>query len=94
MVDFDFRWYSPYHQGQLVGGGVYVFKTTDKNSSPYVHKLKSIKVYQGKSMQMFILSYQNRVGPLSQVKVKLASNPPSDSIEFDVFFAALDKKKY
>ncbi len=42
---------------------------------------------------MFVLTYLNRVGPLSQVKVKIGKNQ-LDSVEFDVFFAALDKKMY
>jgi hypothetical protein len=43
--DFDFRYYLPYTSGGLVGGGLYVFKTTDKNSTPYNHKLRHIKIY-------------------------------------------------
>ena len=43
--DFDFRYYNPYRDGGLVTGGIYVFKTTDKNSSPYNHKLRHIKIF-------------------------------------------------
>jgi hypothetical protein len=42
---------------------------------------------------MFVLTYLNRVGPLTQVKVKLAKTE-TEALEFDVFFGALDKKKY
>ena len=38
--DFDFRYYVPYHGDDLKGSGVYVFKTTDKDSTPYSHILK------------------------------------------------------
>jgi hypothetical protein len=44
-------------------------------------------------MQMFVLTYLNRVGPLTQVKVKIAKDQPN-YVEFDVFFASLDKKRY
>ncbi len=47
-LDFDFRYYSPYRGGGLVTGGLYVFKTTDKDSMSYQHKLKHVKVYNGK----------------------------------------------
>jgi hypothetical protein len=59
----------------------------------FQHHLKHIKVYQGKGMQMFVLTYLNRVGPLSQVKVKF-SKDENKEIEFEVFFGPLDKKKY
>ena len=44
-------------------------------------------------MQMFVLTYLNRVGPLSQVKVKFSKDETKE-IEFEVFFGPLDKKKY
>lgn len=30
--DFDFRYYNPYKEGSLKRSGVYVFKTSDKDS--------------------------------------------------------------
>jgi len=44
-------------------------------------------------MSMFVLTYLNRVGPLTQVKVKLGKNE-FEALEFEVFFGALDRKKY
>ena len=73
-------------------GGLYVFKTSDNDSTPYVHTLKQIMAFTGKHTSWFLVTYQNRVGPPSQVKIKLAQNTPY--IEFDVFFAYLDKIKY
>jgi hypothetical protein len=70
-IYFDFRYYLPYTSGGLVAGGLYVFKTTDKNSSPYNHKLRHIKIYQGSKMAMFVITYSQSNGPLSTVKVKL-----------------------
>jgi lipopolysaccharide assembly outer membrane protein LptD (OstA) len=92
-VDFDFRYYAPYRAGDLVGGGLYVFKTSDKDSSSFLHKLKHIKVYNGKQTSMFVLTYYSSVGPLSQVKVKLGKSE-TEAIEFEVFFGALDRKTY
>jgi len=34
---FDFRYYVPYHEEKWMKSGVYVFKTTDKDSTPYNH---------------------------------------------------------
>ena len=76
-----------------MGGGLYVFKTTDNNTMSYQHHLKQVKVYKGKQMSMFVLTYLNRVGPLTQVKVKLGKNE-FEALEFEVFFGALDRKKY
>ncbi len=64
-IDFDFRFYSPYRAGDLVGGGLYVFKTSDKDSMSYQHKLKHIKVYNGKQSSMFVLTYYAISGPLT-----------------------------
>ena len=44
-------------------------------------------------MQMLVFTYLNRVGPLSQVKVKFSKDETRE-IEFEVFFGPLDKKKY
>ena len=92
-MDFEFRFYSPYHGGGLVGGGLYVFKTTDNDTMSYQHHLKQVKVYKGKQMSMFVLTYLNRVGALTQVKVKLGKNE-FEALEFEVFFGALDRKRY
>ena len=37
--DFDFRYYTPYHEGVLRRSGLYVFKTSDNDSTPYNHAL-------------------------------------------------------
>jgi hypothetical protein len=61
--DFDFRYYTPYHDSDLRQGGLYVFKTADKDSTSYAHTLKSVVVYGGKKASWFLLTYKNRVGP-------------------------------
>jgi hypothetical protein len=40
--DFDFRYYTPYHDGNLKRSGVYVFKTGDNDSTPYNHAISQI----------------------------------------------------
>ncbi|CDW91487.1 glycosyl hydrolases family 38 protein [Stylonychia lemnae] len=87
--EFDFRFYTPYNGYQLKPSGIYVFKTSDKDSSPYVHSISSIQVFRGKKMQQFVIRYQNEMQPPSIVKIKLFHN--SDEIEFDVFLARLNK---
>jgi len=42
---------------------------------------------------MFVLTYLNRMGALTQVKVKLGKNE-FEALEFEVFFGALDRKRY
>jgi hypothetical protein len=44
QFDFDFRYYTPYHSGELQKGGIYVFKTSDKDSMSYNHVLKQVLV--------------------------------------------------
>ena len=85
--DFDFRYYVPYHDGQLKRSGVYVFKTADNDSTPYNHSISQIQTYRGKFTQQFIVHYRNQEEPHSIVKIKLGKN--SDFVEFDVFFARL-----
>ena len=90
--DFDFRYYIPY-TGGLVPGGLYVFKTVDSNSAPYNHKLKLIKVFSGAKSSMFVITYVQKNGALSTVKIRLPEKETS-RLEFDVFFSYLDKKKF
>lgn len=40
--EFDFRFYNPYSGNDLKKSGLYVFKTTDKDSTPYNHSITSI----------------------------------------------------
>jgi len=70
--DFDFRFYVPYHGDEYKQGGLYVFKTTDKDSAPYIHTLKQVLVFDTKKAPpMFLLSFKNRVSSPSQVKIRL-----------------------
>jgi hypothetical protein len=50
LFDFDFRYYIPYHETTLKRSGIYVFKTTDKDSTPYNHTITSIQAFKGKSV--------------------------------------------
>ncbi len=70
-----------------------MFKTSDKNSTPYNHKLKQIKIFTGAKMSMFVITYVQKNGPLSTVKVRIGEKATS-RIEFDVFFGYLDKKRF
>lgn len=55
--------------------------------------MKQVLVYGGgRRTQWILLTYKNRQGAHSQVKVKLQQDTPY--IEFEVFFAALDKKRF
>lgn len=92
IFDFDFRFYVPTNPGDVVGGGLYVFKTANTDSTPYVHTLNQIMAFTGKYSSWFLVTYKNRVGPPSQVKIKLGQNTPY--IEFDLFFGPFDKSKY
>lgn len=40
--DFDFRYYLPYSGPDLKMPGLYVFKTSDKDSTPYNHSISAI----------------------------------------------------
>lgn len=44
-------------------------------------------------MSMFVITYVQKNGPLSTVKVRIGHKETS-KIEFDVFFGYLDKKKF
>ena len=92
QFDFDFRYYTPYSGNELQRAGLYVFKTSDKDSFPYNHALKQVIVYPGQHTQQLILTYKNRVGAANQVRIKLSPDTPY--LEFDVFFAELDRKRY
>ena len=57
--DFDFRYYTPYHEGFLTKSGLYVFKTADKDSTPFNHVLTQIQAYATcKRMQQIIITYK------------------------------------
>lgn len=73
----------------LKRSGVYVFKTTDTDSTPYNHSLTSIQSHQGTNHQQLIIQYQQYGAPNSIVKIKLSKH--SDLIEFDVFFARISQ---
>ncbi len=88
---FDFRKYNPY-QGNLQRSGVYVFKTNDKDSSPYTHKLTGIEVFQCTLLQQLILTYKSTIEPHTIVKILLPHN--ADELEFEIFFSRLDLTLY
>ena len=48
VFDFDFRYYEPYRGSEMVPSGLYVFKTSDKDSREYPHVIERIKAFQGK----------------------------------------------
>jgi hypothetical protein len=83
--EFDFRYYTPYHDTTLKRSGLYVFKTSDNDSSPFNHTISSIQTYKGKEMQQLIIHYRNEQDPHSIVQIKLGKH--YDFIEFEVFFA-------
>jgi hypothetical protein len=45
--EFDFRYYNPYIRDKYVGSGLYVFKTSDRDSIPFPHRIISVQAYQG-----------------------------------------------
>ena len=90
--EFEFRYYTPYHEGVLKKSGIYVFKTSDKDSTPYNHTIASIEVFKGKAIQTLNINYKNQNDPMSQVKIKVPRN--SDTIEFDTFFARLSPSTF
>lgn len=43
--EFDFRYYTPYTGTDMKKSGIYVFKTTDKDSTPVDHYISRIQVH-------------------------------------------------
>ncbi len=48
---FDFRYYRPYFKDDQKKGGVYVFKTEDKDSLPYDHYITRIQLHRGNHLE-------------------------------------------
>ena len=99
LFAFDFRYYLSYQS--TMGGkssGVYTFKTSDKDSRPYPHKIYSIQTKSSElegglnhKTQQFLIRYEDNLREMSFVKVKLKESFEQDCepIEFDVEFSGL-----
>lgn len=90
LYEFDFRYYVPYKEFKLRKSGVYVFKTSDKDSTPFNHEIDSIMVQKGRKMQQFVIRYSssNKFEPSSIVKIKMFTG--REDIEHEIFLARIN----
>lgn len=80
----------PYNDMNLRKSGIYIFKTTDKDSRPYEqHSIDAVYAFQGKEISKFEIHYKNTHTQIKSI-VKVILQNDSDDIKFDMFFAKLD----
>ena len=85
IFTFEFRYYNPYVEG--VANGVYTFKTVDRESLPFPHRLVAITVQAPNILTLQYIS--NREKKTHFVEIKLPKKP-AEPIQFTVDFGGLE----
>ncbi|CDW76004.1 lysosomal alpha-mannosidase [Stylonychia lemnae] len=93
LFSFDFRYYTTYSRGSLQKGGIYTFKTIDRDPRKFKHSILSIKTRDGIIPTMVIIykdqQYRHQIVRiiLPQYDQKKQQCQP---IEFNVDFSGID----